>query len=221
MSQFSDDAETLDAEDDELWVYSGTLTEDNRPHVLWRYKGQDGMLSVTEARTRAQQLFTAAAIAEAEAAIFIGISGVLAPKDKVPGFGFKAQAAEAANKASMQEMAARLTLLIRGHRPALPEGLEIIYGMKSKAPLLVLHWYDEKMQMLMELQSVRDHALRLLEAAESAEADAFFLHFLANKCQIEPLEAFSMLRGFLAFRQQTGLEDLFHSTPDTAPKDDR
>jgi hypothetical protein len=202
-----------------VWVFSGTVGDGNLPHIGWRLQEQSDILTLPEARQRAKDLFTAAAIAEAEAAIFEGLADVpLAPSDRVPGYGFKAQAAVAANKAKMLDMAARMTVLLRTHRPPMPKGLEMIYGMNTKLPLLNVYWYGEPLEW--DMQQAREHAIALLETAESAESDAFYHHFLKS-CELSDEAAGALLREFFVFRQQNSLENLFQQTTETAPEDDR
>lgn len=177
---------------DTLYV-NATVDENMRPQVMWAFQGHQGVISLSEARSQAQAIFTAAAIAESEAAIIEGMAAI----DKPKGFGKRPDA----------EMSVQLLRLIRQFRPTLPEGLEVIYGAKTQQPLVVLHWYGEK--FMDSPETVRHHALSLLLVAEGAESDGFFYHFMQQKIGVEPHEAYPMIQDFQTFRQRNQLEDLF------------
>lgn len=176
------------------------ISDDNQPLVLWAYQGKHGTMTVSEARSKAQAIFSAAAIAESEAAILEGMRAISGPK----GFGKK-------QKQSEDEMLAKLLMLIRDFRPTLPDGLQVIYGHHTRQPLLVIEetWYGTEIQFP-PAQAI-GHAMHLVGAAEAGQSDAFLYYFLGDTIGIEKPNVAGVIQEFSLFRQRNELEDLFRS----------
>lgn len=186
------DEESLNLDQRRLFV-SATIAPDLMPMVLWQWRGMEGVISLTEARKRANDLFVAAAISENEGALFKGFLGI-----GQKGFGKDPKATA---------MAQKIIEITRKSRPPMPKEIEVIFGMKSQKGLIVVSYYGEPIEM--EILAVQQHAKQLFQAAEAAESDAFFYHFLEERIGLPPEESNSLISEFKSFRDCVGLEDLF------------
>jgi len=185
---------------------NGWFTENGHPAVYWQLNQGNGLLSLIEARARAQALFQAVAYAEGEAAIMRGMLHLhgQANRTKPKGFGVVHQ-----EKAEIEAltMAAQLREFVKKGRSPLLEGLEVIFGLKTRKALINCYWYGELAQW--ETLQAIEHATILIETAEAAESDAHFRVFLSEKCGISEIEAYPMIAEFQTFRQRRQLEELF------------
>jgi hypothetical protein len=180
---------------------NATIDPDNPniPLVYWRYEKAKGTLGVNEARERALKLFEAAAIAETEVRI---------AKEIAKSTGNGSRGFDPTYQKRLDIETAKILAVIRQSRPQLPEGLEIIYGFKTREPLINLFWYGEQMQW--EPERLRHHATALIECAESSESDRWFYIFLGNTMGLQPEEVNQLLQDFAKFRQSRSLEELFN-----------
>jgi hypothetical protein len=182
-------------------LYVNATIDNDTPLVCWQYQGIAGILTVTEARDRAAVLFNVAAIAESEAAI---AHGLMKAEPQSKGFGAQVQK----QKSSQVDETIALTLrFIRDFRPPLPNGINAIFGLKTKQALIEILWYGHKLQV--HSDSAKEHAIQLLEAAEAAESDAFFYHFLENKVGFSKEESYPLIQEFFLFRHRARFEKLF------------
>ena len=175
---------------------NSTMDTKGKPLVLWSLGKAKGTLTLTEARNHADLIIRACAIAESEAAIVKGMSA-LSPKKK--GFG--------GGDDKTDDLPWQLLHLIRDFRPPLGDGINVIYGLKTKMALVEIDGYGDKIQW--DVESARHHAYALLSASEASESDAFFYHFLKTKLDLDPHELQPMMREFEVFRNVNRLEDLY------------
>lgn len=189
-----------DVEPDILFT-NAWFTDKGHPAVYWQVRDRNGIISLTEARARAQALFQAVGYAEGEAAIAKGVFR-LHEAANPRGFGSKPSAAREA-----VEMMAKLRQVIRDERSPLLEGIEVIFGLKTRRALINVSWYGEPVQW--EIVQALEHAITLIETAEAAESDAFFRRFLTEQIGVSQEEAYGLIHEFGIFRQRRGLEDLF------------
>lgn len=181
-----------DENDDTIWT-NASLTPDLKPCVIWKYHSRNGVFSLPEARSKAMGLLQAAAIAQVESNIALQLSESLTPK------GF-------ADNKNAKKATVILLNLVRNARQPLIDGVEAIFGLKSKQPLLNIHWYGKAVQM--EMATASYHAEVLLRTAEAAESDAFLRFFLLQQCGV-PLEKTQiMVEDFALYRNQQNLEQL-------------
>jgi hypothetical protein len=163
------------------------------PLVYWKYRNSEGVMSLPLARERAVGLFTAAAIAESEAAI----AKQIMESGGTKGFG---------RNPKNDQFVAQVLHLFRQSRPPLNEGIEVIFGLKTATDLINVSWYETQIQM--EVDNARFHASVLLQTAEASESDRFFYHFLFGTVGVGIDDANKMVQEFNAFRKITVLEDL-------------
>ncbi len=78
--------------------------------------------------------------------------------------------------------------------------IESIYGARTGEPLVELRWGAEEGQFTPD--EARAHALRVLEAAEAAEQDAFLMDWLLHQVGVIDVEKRAMmLKHFRAWRE--------------------
>ncbi|MGI8933350.1 MAG: hypothetical protein ACR2FS_04675, partial [Phormidesmis sp.] len=131
---------------DIVHVYSTIAPDGKTPMVGWHLNGNDGRLTLLEARDRAEALFLAAAVADTEARIAFKLSGL---KDEKPkGFGGKPTKVE---KAFFS-----INMLMRAERLPLPDGITPIFGWKTQLPLVDIDLYGELFQW--KTGQAREHA---------------------------------------------------------------
>lgn len=179
-------------------LYVSSTFVDNRPMVYWAYNEQSGLLTLTEARQRADTIFKVAGIAESEAAIIEGFRAIES-QNRPKGFA-KKQSSDADKTPFL------LRELIREHSPQLPDEIKVIYGFHTQQALVEMHWYGTRIQEPPE--TVREHAIALIQAAEAAESDAFFYCFLRDRIEVGLDEAQALIEEFALYRQRGQLEDL-------------
>lgn len=185
---------------DVVHVYSAIAPDGKTPMVGWHLNGRDGMLTLLEARDRAEAFFLAAAIADTEARIALKISGL---KDEKPkGFGAKS------SPSKQEEFFYQINMMMRDERLPLPDGIKPIFGWKTRLPLIDVDLYGELFQW--EPDQAREHARWLLECADASESDRFFYAFLKEKLDISAEKSNAMLQEFAGFRNRTRLEDLLN-----------
>jgi hypothetical protein len=181
---------------DTIWT-NASLTPDLNPCVIWQYRSYDGVFSLPETRAKAMGLLQAAAIAQVEANIVTELARVMTPK----GFGQKQQ---------QEIQTVGLLDLVRKSRTPLIEGIEPLYGHKSKLPLLNVHWYGKPIQF--EMATASYHAEVLIRTAEAAESDAFLRFFLSQQCDMPLDKTQVMIEDFAQYRNQQSLEQLFKNS---------
>ncbi|MBD3882112.1 hypothetical protein IFO70_10115 [Phormidium tenue FACHB-886] len=188
--------------------------EDNQPAVYWQLNQKNGLLSLTETRARAQALFQAVGYAEGEAAIVKGMMVLhrdAAEKSKPKGFDSASLQQFASRLSSAEQealtMAAQLREFLKQGRSPLLEGVEVIFGLKTRKALINVFWYGEPVQW--ETVQAIDHAILLIETAEAAESDAYFRWFLMERTGIEAEETYPLIAEFQTFRQRRQLEEMF------------
>lgn len=194
---------------DQIWVNSWLA--DSHPSVVWQSNGQWGTLTLTQARNRAKTIFQAIGYAEAEGAIVRGLVEVAIKATQEEGRGFGITGIVAQKKAKMEAMtvAAQVREMIRQTREPLPQGIEAIYGLKKEKPLVNVSWYGEPIQW--EPVQAQQHAIQLLESAEAAESDGFFLHFLEQEIGVSKEECHPMIQAFQTYRHRQQLEETFNA----------
>lgn len=185
------------------------FTKEHHPAVYWQCNQRNGVISLVEARSRAQALFQAVGYAEGEAAIVKGILAMHmdALKQMGQGFGLKAQARKQAAELEALTIAAQFRHFLRQERTHLLEGIEVIFGIKTRKALIDVAWYGDPFQW--EPEQGIEHATILIETAEAAESDAYFRWFLMERLSMEPEETYPLIAEFQTFRQRRQLEDLF------------
>lgn len=159
---------------------SSGVSETGTPLVQLGYGEKELLWSPNYARQMAHGLFQAAAIAESEAVIMDLFSE---PKEAV-----------------------KILLVLRKKRAPLCPGLNPIYGMRSRQPIIECRWFRELLQL--EPSDARAIAFNLLNAAESAEYDAFSIDFLEGTLNLAPEKIADFLSAFLLFKSRNNLEEL-------------
>ena len=185
------------------------FTADYQPAVYWQLNQQNGIISLTEARARAQALFQAVGYAEGEAAIVKGVLYLHKSADrqqKPKGFVNLSQR-QAQVEQDALKMAAHLREFLKEGRSPLLEGVEVIFGLKTRKPLINCYWYGEPTQWE-SIQAI-EHASILIEAAEAAESDAYLRWFLMERIEVPVEETYPLIAEFQSFRQRRQLEELF------------
>lgn len=186
-----------------------------QPAVYWQLNQENGLLSLTETRARAQAIFQAVGYAEGEAAIVKGLVHLRRNQQQRKPQGFSPAPRQAKQAAARQEreehealvVAARLREFLKQGRSPLMEGIEVIFGLKTRKALINVFWYGEPSQW--ETMQAIDHAITLIETAEAAESDAYFRRFLMERIGVKLEETYSLISEFQTFRQRVKLEDLF------------
>lgn len=188
--------------------------DNHQPAVYWQLNQKNGLISLTEARARAQALFQAVGYAEGEAAIVKGMIHLHSSAErrvrKTKGFSLLTQHEIARQQQVEHEalaMSAQMREFLKQGRSPLLEGLEVIFGLKTRKALINCNWYGSPAQW--ETVQAIEHAAILLETAEAAESDAYFRWFLMERIGIEAEETYSLIAEFQTFRQRRQLEDLF------------
>ena len=198
------------AESDSINLVSYMDTDTLEPLVAWWIGGSylqpfdpdtavHGFYSLKQAKDIAHKLFTAAAIAQAEATI---VKMFLALSSNAKGFG---------KKATQSEQAASVMLLeSRKHRQAVDLGPHIkpIFGMKTRKALIDVTLYPVECQW--EPEYAAEHATKLLQVAEASVSDAFLTNFLTTKIDVSLIDARAMVQEFKVYRQQQTLEELLN-----------
>ena len=75
-----------------------------------------------------------------------------------------------------------------------------LYGMKTRVPLVEIHYEDTSVQLL--LKEARDLALNLLRAAEASEQDAFLLEWAKSEIKVTDNGARRLLSGYREWRKK-------------------
>lgn len=171
-----------------LRVETRTSEFANEVLVLEIWKGFVCLYNPVEARNRGVGILQSVAYADSEAAIFKALVGL----DERKGFG-------GIPKKTMQ-LAITALQVVRKQRQPLPEGINPIFGFSTQQPLVDLIINSHKISL--DLDTARTHALHLLEAAEAAVSDNFFL----NQLVIE--EWRDLMTEMSGYRQKQWLEAL-------------
>lgn len=182
------------------------FTDNHQPAVYWQLNGRNGVISLTEARARAQTLFQAAGYAEGEAAIVKGLLHLHRDAAQQTSKNFSFTELAAVDEQALI-MSAQLREFLKKGRSPLLEGIEVIFGLKTRKALINCYWYGELAQW--ETVQALDHATILIETAEAAESDAYFRWFLMERIGIEAEETYPLIAEFQTFRRRRQLEELF------------
>lgn len=84
--------------------------------------------------------------------------------------------------------------------------IESAFGFRTRKPFVVLRWGEMRGQLTPA--AARQHALRIMEAADAAESDALLVRFLQQRVGIQEDEkAIAILSDFRAMRGQLDDED--------------
>lgn len=83
--------------------------------------------------------------------------------------------------------------------------VESLVSSSTREGVVVFKWGDRRGQLTPD--EARAHALVILEVAEAAEADAFMVNFLREKCGAKETEALGTLIAFRAFRKLRAKEN--------------
>lgn len=197
-----------DLPNDSLHIKSW-FADGHHPAIFWQLNSQWAIISLVEARARAQALFQAIGYAEGEAAIANGVFKLhidaLSPSGR--GFGDRADFQKQAAAVKSMRIMATLREIFQQERSPLLEGVDVVFGAKKRRALINVFWYGEPIQW--EIVQALEHAIGLIEAAEAAESDAFFRWWLTESVGIEPEQAYAMIHEFQTFRDRRQLEDLF------------
>ncbi|HEY9642142.1 MAG TPA: hypothetical protein V6C57_16770 [Coleofasciculaceae cyanobacterium] len=199
-----------DVEEDIIFTNAYFNSETLRPAVYWQLNGRNGLLSLTEARARAQTLFQAVGYAEGEAAIVLGLTRLHKAADQSSkGFGAAAKAKAAAAERQTQEMMGMLLHVVRQGRSPLLEGVEVIFGFETQQARINVSWYEDGEPDQWSTIQALDHAILLIQTAEASESDAFFRNYLIEAIGIEPDRTAILIEEFQLFRHRRQLDDLF------------
>ncbi|GEM_PF-4154622 len=191
-------------EPDVVFTNAWFTADTHQPGVYWQLNEKNGVISLTETRAKAQALFQAVGYAEGEAAIVKGMIYLHKAADrKQKGFGSPAQLAE---KQALL-IAAQLREFLKTGRSPLLEGVEVIFGLKTRKALINIAWYGEPCQW--ETAQALEHAIILIETAEAAESDAYFRWFLMEGIGVAAEETYPLIAEFQTFRNRRRLEELF------------
>lgn len=171
---------------------------------IWEtYKDIKTELTPDAARTRAQQIFSAAGVGEACA----GIMKLMVFERQNKGGFSKPSKAEVERTATE---AGKFVSLVRREVTSVPPGIELAYGFKldiqKVIPVIVFSW--EKTSVRLELDQAREHAKHLLGMAEAIQTDNFLHDFLGNQVGMEFAEVQDILHEFSLFRQRGKLEEI-------------
>lgn len=201
MTEPADDSQQY--ERDSIYTNATISLDGERPLVFWHLNGKEGTMTLAETRIRAEGLLTAAAMAETEARIAIGISGV---EEAGKGFGMTAEKRKA--DLNFQKLRNAMKIL----RAPLPDGIEVIFGQTSRLPLVNIHWYGEPVQLT--TAAIRNHAYDLIQAAEASESDRFFYKFLNEIADLTQEQVASLIKEFSEYRNRQRLRDLMELDSD-------
>lgn len=200
-----------DAEPDVILTNAYFTPESYLPAVYWQLNQKNGLISLTEARARAQALFQAVGYAEGEGAIVKGVIQLYKDIDrqqqKPKGFGVSTPQVQQQAEHQALVMATQLREFLKQGRSPLMEGVEVIFGLRTRKALINCTWYGEQGQW--ETVQALEHAIILIETAEAAESDAYFRWFLMERIGIEAAETYPLIAEFQTFRQRRQLEELF------------
>jgi hypothetical protein len=175
------------------------LAEDQKtPLVFWHYNGNQGTLTLLEARARAEALIMAAAIAETEAKIAVNLTGI--DSAQLRGFG------KTAKRTAAEKTFIQLRQIMRDARSPLPKGITPIFGQRTHLPLVEITLYGKPIQP--ETHVVRDHAFALLACAEASESDRLLHYFFHQTLDVSIGNVSAMLQEFAGFRNRVQLQDL-------------
>lgn len=145
--------------------------------VRWEWGELEGFLIPSEAIERGLALISIAAMAEAEATI-----------------------AEELCRATQSPLVAVLRLVRTARRP-LTQGINPIYGLKTKQSMVEIFWYGD--QLCLDLAEARYHGQAYLEAAESARTDNYMLSAFADvELVFNPEVREQFFESFRKYRQQ-------------------
>lgn len=183
-------------ERDVIHVAPTIAPDEKTPLVNWHLNGNEGTLTLSEARERAEAFFMAAAIAETEARIALKLSGL--EKQKPKGFGKKSSKPE--------KFFYQISMLMRDERISLPDGITPIFGWETRQALIDVDLYSEPIQWLPN--QAREHARWLMECAEAAETDRFLYFFYKETLDLPAHDTNKILQEFSVFRRRTQLENL-------------
>ncbi|MGA7936399.1 MAG: hypothetical protein WCA35_22785 [Kovacikia sp.] len=194
----------MEIEPDILFTNAWFTPETNQPAVYWQLNQSNGVIPLVEARARAQALFQAVGYAEGEAAIVKGMIHLHQKADrKSSGFGWRPQTAEM----EALKVAAQLREFLKTGRSPLLEGVEVIFGLRTRKALINVSWYGKAVQW--ESSQALEHAIILVETAEAAESDAYFRWFLIERIGVQPKETYPLIAEFQTFRNRRQLEEMF------------
>lgn len=73
-----------------------------------------------------------------------------------------------------------------------------LVSSRTREGVVQLEWGDKKAQLSCE--EARQHALRIMECAEAAESDAFFIEWLQTNLSFSMETAVQMLENFRSYR---------------------
>lgn len=203
-----------DVEPNIIFTNAWFRSDNHQPAVYWQLDDKNGLLSLVETRARAQALFQAVGYAEGEAAIVRGLVHLhrsAAEEAKPKGFNVAALQKWQTRKDNAEQealiMSAKIREWLKGGRSPLLEGIEVIFGLKTRRALINCTWYGKQAQW--ETIQAVEHTIGLIETAEAAESDAYFRWFLMERIGIEPEKTYPLIAEFQTFRQRRQLEELF------------
>jgi hypothetical protein len=182
---------TESSEEKSLSIVSSVSPGSWQPMVLQFYGQNTVTMSAEVARKRAIAILQAIAYADSEATVFKAIAGV-----GHQGFGKIPQ--------KSLKAATQIVEIMRQHRQALSEGIDVFFGYNTRQGIVKLFWDDIEIQF--SLDDAYRHATLLLEVAEAAESDSFFYKFLTSKLDIEPEVVQHLMDEFFSHREKTRLE---------------
>lgn len=78
--------------------------------------------------------------------------------------------------------------------------IETMVASRTGEPCVVLRWYDHSGQLTPA--EAREHAMKVLAAADAAESDAFLVQFMAQKIGVDKPQQAMMLQEFRKFREE-------------------
>lgn len=178
--------------EENILVESTVSAASSIPQVLISYRGKQITMLPGTARQRAIAIFSAAAYAEAEAAVFTSLV-------KTKGFGKPSQ--------RDLQMAGMMLQLVRQQRQPLPEGVDAIFGFKTQQPIVVLSYPGlEKVQL--DPSSSRHHATCLLEAVEASKFDAFWYKFSEDNLTLNKDETSMLIAEYKDYKEKFELESM-------------
>lgn len=76
--------------------------------------------------------------------------------------------------------------------------IESMVASRDQQPYVVVKWGEEAGQLTPS--EARAHALKVLEAAEAAETDAFLVSFLLHRLEVDLGRALHILQDFRGYR---------------------
>lgn len=179
----------------DLFVESLVTPVTHDPLVSVTYEDKTVTMGASQATQRAIAIMSAAAYAEAEAAVFLGLVSSKSSK----GFG----------KTSDKDVQMGVALLhmVRGKRSPLPDGVQAIFGFNNQKPFVVLDY--KEFQITLELDDARHHSLLLLEASEASRFDSFWYTFGQNELDLTPEERQAVVQEYKLYKERYAVQSLF------------